>query len=81
MREAAKRGLRRQFQRTLVRRQDGTSIWHWPAMPPECPVESYSVSTTDPSIYGTFPTLKQAVEWADRSRCPFLVALPFSQED
>lgn len=64
--------------RTLIRAGDGVRIYQWDAMPPEMPVPCYSVHTTTPGEYGTFPTLKQAIEWADRNKCPLLQAIPFS---
>lgn len=54
-------------------------IVHWQPMPPEAPCHDYVVHTGHGLHH--FPTLKQAVEFADRDRCPLLAALPFSQED
>ena len=67
------------MKRALIR-SGPTRIYHWPADYEGYAPAAYSVHTPNPSVYAHFPTLKQAVEWADRDKCPLLQAIPFQEE-
>lgn len=55
-------------------------VYFWPAMPPEAPHPAYHAFDITTGERHVTPTLKQAIEWCDRAKCPLLAALPFDQE-